>query len=227
MGLKKLDTLSSYEEINGGAHRKPASILGTPSLVRRIGFWNTGLTNNPTAKASDKAGAGGDPTRLDPETRAKAYTTYITNLSRVLCSLGERQVHIEIKDFVHTSDPTPQSGDWSALSASGGTASERQFASNIIASISLLPRCSTCRSSLMRDIVEFPETCKVSLSRHLNCSEPCSAPRPYNRERYRRVGYYQDVVWEEFERTILNGLLRGVPFLKMRSDRCSPISAEW
>jgi hypothetical protein len=37
VSLRRLSTVSSYEEINGGAHRKPASILGTPSLVRRIG----------------------------------------------------------------------------------------------------------------------------------------------------------------------------------------------
>jgi len=37
MALKKLP---GYEEINGGAHRKPASILGAPSIVRHLAFWD-------------------------------------------------------------------------------------------------------------------------------------------------------------------------------------------
>jgi hypothetical protein len=35
-----LTKLPLYEEINGGAHRKPASILGAPSVVRHLSFWD-------------------------------------------------------------------------------------------------------------------------------------------------------------------------------------------
>jgi hypothetical protein len=41
MPIKKLQSLGTYEDITEGAHRKAASILGTPSLVRHLGFWNT------------------------------------------------------------------------------------------------------------------------------------------------------------------------------------------
>ena len=40
MALPKLKSRGSYEDINGGAHRTAASIVGMPSLVRNLGIWD-------------------------------------------------------------------------------------------------------------------------------------------------------------------------------------------
>jgi len=215
MGLQKLNTISSYEEINGGAHRKPASILGAPSLVRRIGFWNAGFVDQrPQRNLSEKPRSGGNRTWLDPVAYAAAHTKYLRDLQKVLASQGERQVHIELWDFVHCSDLVPQSGTVSLV---------RFWWYGIRATIRLEYHTEYMTLTSMLDLsvkpnVRYRRTAgdlQSQLEQAMDLlGELFSSPRPKSRERYRRIGYFQDVVWEQFERTILNGFISKRPILE-------------
>lgn len=67
---------STYENINGGIHRRTASIVGIPSLIRHVGLWD--VSDDP------------DPTR-----RPKAFTDYLTKLRAVLEGGANGIVHVD------------------------------------------------------------------------------------------------------------------------------------
>lgn len=97
MVLKKLNSLGSYEEINGGAHRKAASIVGIPAIVRHLGFWHV-----------DRA-EGDSSEDVSPPvihlTRPEAHDDYIAKLTKHLKSLEGHSVLTDKDEwFVRLSD---------------------------------------------------------------------------------------------------------------------------
>ena len=132
MALKQLTSLGTYEDIGSGAHRKPASIVGTPCLVRRIGFWNTGFS---VAKPeSDQTAADGRPERrrgksrktigqLGAEARSNAYRRYFAELRSVIENDRSGKTHFKAA-YVYKSD----------IAAKAARASGRQDSKSIIKS---------------------------------------------------------------------------------------------
>jgi hypothetical protein len=82
MTLKALSSLGTYDEINRGAHRKAVSIIGVPSLVRHLGFWNVGISS-------------GQPTALSHEIRASNYEKYVKDLVGVLEGSAGADVYLD------------------------------------------------------------------------------------------------------------------------------------
>jgi hypothetical protein len=91
--LKKLPT---YEEINGGAHRKPASILGAPSIVRHLAFWDVHPREAVEMKIAEPPTtapppAPGRPPEYQPDTHQQSRrTSYLDYLRKLNERLKER-----------------------------------------------------------------------------------------------------------------------------------------
>lgn len=82
MTLKPLDALgSTYESINAGVHRRTASIVGIPSLIRHLGLWD--VANDPNAAR-----------------RPQAFTDYLAELRAVLEGGANGTIHVRKKDKV-------------------------------------------------------------------------------------------------------------------------------
>ena len=69
--LHKLSSRGSYEDINGGAHRTAASVVGIPALVRNLGFWDV---------QSGKTEKEGDNRASRNVERRKLYGDYLSTL---------------------------------------------------------------------------------------------------------------------------------------------------
>lgn len=234
MALKPLISLGSYEDIGGGAHRKAASIVGTPCLVRRIGFWNTGFpVANP---AGDSTPADGQRERrqdksrettgqLEPEARSAAYRAYFADLRTVIES--DRSGKTQFKSaYVYDSD----------VAAKARRAKDPTESGSIIKSgmVSIL-QC-WWHGMLMNVRLEYHSeyitiTSILDLSIQTNGryrSEPgqpdfqqtmrdgferlgalFEAPLPSKRRKYREVAFLQEDLWKAFEDGVLNAELRG------------------
>jgi hypothetical protein len=78
MPFTPLDALgSTYEGINRGVHRRTASIVGVPSVVRHVGFWAVG----------DKASP-----------RPRAFNAYLASLKAILEREAGRTIHVDKRD---------------------------------------------------------------------------------------------------------------------------------
>jgi len=82
MALKPLSSLGTYDEINRGAHRKAVSIIGVPSLIRHLGFWNVGISSGTAAALSHKD-------------RAANYEKYVDDLVGALEASAGADVHLD------------------------------------------------------------------------------------------------------------------------------------
>lgn len=125
MALQKLQSLGTYEEINGGAHRKAASIVGIPSLVRHLGFWNTG-EEGLVRKARIKIGSAGDQAQeklaaeppadsnlrvgLPGFVRQSAYRRYVDNLTHLIASDSRPDLEPDVESFVTGLDDQIETG---------------------------------------------------------------------------------------------------------------------
>lgn len=207
MALKKLTSLSTYEQINGGAHRKPASIVGVPSIIRHVGLWNTGFG----AKGQDK---------LSHIARKRAYREYVSQLTAIV---RDRRI-----DFCEPHDPdtwleADPSEDSSAVSIirfrwHGILATVRaEFHSEFITITSIL------------DISVPATTCAVPKNRtnhQAKLTKNFEALREIFASKGKRslgakdvVEYLQFEIWHAFDSSVLNVVQDGTEILGERLGR--------
>jgi hypothetical protein len=97
MPLEKLWSLGTYEQINGGMHRRAAPIVGTPAMVRRIGLWNTGCASaSPQGKEIK--------TKLDQDERLRRYKKYLKDLKSILVRENKKTTHFDPEKLLLITD---------------------------------------------------------------------------------------------------------------------------
>lgn len=89
---------STYERINRGVHRKAASLVGVPSIIRHLGLWYAG--NSPAAAPAETSPpdpAGPFPS-TPPGSREQAFVDYLAALSSIIGDETSKSIHFDRKD---------------------------------------------------------------------------------------------------------------------------------
>lgn len=234
MPLHQLASLGTYEEINRGVHRKAASIVGTPCLVRRLGFWNTGFAllpdaaEPPPAEGQRERRQGKRPKtcrELQPGERAAAFSAYFDDLKRVIEGRKSSRIHFDEADdrlaYEYDSDLDKESrsrkrtDDSDPVAKSGSLRILRFWWCGMLASIRLeyhseyVTITSILDLSVAADGHYRPEEGQPDFQERMRQGMKLlgilfAAPRPYARQRYRDIAFLQEDLWQAFEDTVLN-----------------------
>jgi len=219
MPLHKLSALGSYEDINGGAHRKAASIVGIPCLVRRLGFWNTGFpAPQADEEATNDAGStdsGAEPERkwwgrLEQKDRARAYDTYLSDLQRLIDEDASGTFRWADEFSRYRSHTQARSGTLSVLRFwwRGMLMIVRVEYHTEYMTITSIADLSVQEDSAT-GTAEEPQLRRLMRTGLRLLGKLFGHPLPDHGATYRRVAFLQEKLWKEFEESVLDAEVGG------------------
>jgi hypothetical protein len=197
VSLIKLETAaSSYEDINGGAHRKAASLVGVPALVRQIGFWST-----PIGSEADQV----EPVMGDGA-RDEKFEAYVASLHHHISSGASPEITFDVDedhDGIYNSDADVRSGRlsiiwfrWQGLRAVIRIEYHGEFVTlTSILDLSIEPKPFTA--------VEGRENQQVHLRNIMRKLKRLFDDKVAESRSYLPIAFHQNLVWRDFESEVL------------------------
>lgn len=247
MSLDKLRSLGTYEQINGGAHRKAAPVVGTPSMIRRIGLWDTGCSTASGGKTKKK---------LQRDERLRRFSKYLKDLKTKIVRERGKTTHFDPDTLFLMTDSKVKIGAlaifrffWHGISVSVRVELHSEYITitSILNLSVLMNEEYTVKEKLTGNSLEkTPDRLKDIQTRLKDKLELLNVLFTNNdksdRDIYHEIASVQDRSWKEFQFEIIDGELNGKPILGTRlgevfadfhgmvsgstvtSGRCAPVS---
>lgn len=214
MALPKLAFRGTYEDINGGAHRTAASIVGIPALVRNLGIWDVRRDKGKGAAGDSIVDGPAKTEAARNESRRRDYRTYIRKLKKRIC---KRKGHLAAEpgglrqstyDQADSGAATLLRFRWHGMLTTVRLEYHTEYitlTSIIDLSIAALAQCHC----------ELPDCAHHCVKGQITAfKERFEHPQPDRPKEHKAISdYLQLEIWDKFEKQVIDGTADGRPIL--------------